>query len=382
MYSVRENVSILTAWHEYEEAKDGVLRDIRDGTMYRQRFLDNFGDSKYNICISLSADGVQKSGLSEKTVFPVVLRVESISTNVKSDDNLRHMVALVPGNYKNLNHFLAPIAAELHMLRTRGIDVDIAGYGTHTVRVAVVLINADLRAIQSLGGKYRDPAIQYACPNCTIEGTRHGHNRTIYKESKKRTRPYAQNDSLGARFKFIPVLGYGIPFIEDSLAICFGHNVKNGLRRIFGAHGDVGSDKFVQKLRDLEPRGRFPAGSTPWLVNAEAVNAFEVRIIHSLWSLTPKSPFQNKKGISISALKAKEIHHGISELRQDRRMIDYIRMLRSGLCELAIRETVPRQYANTTNKLLRAISDCLKESYHVGELDKLKVYPLSKSSLE
>ena len=62
----------------------------------------------------------------------------------------------------------------------------------------------------------------------------------------------------------------------------------------------------------------------------------------------------------------------MTELRLGRRMIDYVRMVRSGLCELAIDATVPRRYARVTNRLLRCISRCLQDSFRFSNLDELK----------
>lgn len=196
----------------------------------------------------------------------------------------------------------------------------------------------------------------------------------MYKETKRIAQPYKEGDSLGQKFKSIPVLGYGIPNLEETIAICFAHNVKNGLQRIFALHGDVGSSKFTEELRALEPHDRFPrAGAVEWLVDQRAVRTFEVRLLHSVWGRTTKSPFQNKKGVSISKQRAEEIYTGLTSLRQDRRMVDYIRMLRSGVCELAIYQTVPDPFATVTVQLLRAISRCLRDSVRVSELDDMKV---------
>lgn len=54
-------------------------------------------------------------------------------------------------------------------------------------------------------------------------------------------------------------------------------------------------------------------------------------------------------------------------------MIDYIRMLRSGLCEYAVEATVQMDYANTTNRLLRAVGRCLADHFRLSELGELEV---------
>jgi hypothetical protein len=230
------------------------LGEIRNGSIYRRHFLEKYADSKYNLCFSISGDGVQKSAITDKTVFPVAVRVESTPVSVKHDENLQHVCVLAPGDYQNLNHYLAKLSGELKCLESHGIKVNIAGVGVKVVKACVILLGGDLRAIQSMAGKYRDPAIKNACPGCELEGERHGANRTIYKESKHAANAYAAGDSLGPKFKRVPVLGYGISNLEEKLAMCFAHNVKNGMQRIFGMHGDVGKGvRLTDELRSLEP---------------------------------------------------------------------------------------------------------------------------------
>lgn len=57
-------------------------------------------------------------------------------------------------------------------------------------------------------------------------------------------------------------------------------------------------------------------------------------------------------------------------------MVDYIGMLRSGLCEYAIQQTVPNPYAGVTVRLIRALAKCLADSFREDELDKLEVVPV------
>lgn len=73
-------------------------------------------------------------------------------------------------------------------------------------------------------------------------------------------------------------------------------------------------------------------------------------------------------------------HHGmgtniltLSDLRLDRRMIDYINMLRSGLCEYAVNFTVSPEYAAVTVRLLRVLARCTADSFRQTELDAIEV---------
>lgn len=54
-------------------------------------------------------------------------------------------------------------------------------------------------------------------------------------------------------------------------------------------------------------------------------------------------------------------------------MVDYVRMIRSGIIINAIKETVPRHYAMVTIRLLRAIAKCFRDSFHENELEELEV---------
>eukprot|EP00466_Bigelowiella_natans_P017634 jgi/Bigna1/145908/aug1.105_g20616 len=256
-HSVKENVEILTSWCAKRDQQPTVLKDMRDGLLCRKRFSESKDahctDSKFNIAISPAGDGVQKSSLTDKSVFPIAARVESTDTSVKMDDNLQRVCAMAPGDCRKLDVHPAHLSSELKKLRN-GIVVDVAGIGERVVKASVVLLGGDLRALQPSSGKHRDPALAHACPNCDIRGVRHGLRRTVCKDGKREAGMHKDGDSLGNEFKSVPVLGHGIPHVEETLSMCFAHNVKNGSRRMFGMHGNVGkSAEFTEKLRSLEP---------------------------------------------------------------------------------------------------------------------------------
>lgn len=307
-----------------ERAAPKILQSITDGSLFRKRFIRRYSDSKYNLAISISGDGVTKSALTVKTVFPLSIRVESVNRRAKSDLNVQHMVALVPGDYGDLQLYLCLLSAELKKLAELGAEIDIPGVGIRRVRVCTILIAADCRALQSLAGKYRDPALQYACPNCLITGRRY-ENRTVYVEEERGpAEEYRLGDSTGPRFKCIPSLGYGVRNIEETLAICYAHNLKNVIVRIFEMHGNVGAAKLTDALRTADEkrpvrkRTRSVAGSAdtvPWRCDGHKVTVLEARILHAVSGMTPKSPFQNKSDARAKELRAKEIYTGMAGIR-------------------------------------------------------------------
>lgn len=312
IYSEESNVPIMTEWYYRSREEPTTMRDIRDGLLFRKRFLRHYGDSKYNVAISISGDGVQKSGVSSKTVFPLMIRVESTCTTVKTDANLQSMVMLCPGNYTNIQLLLSAVAAELHAL-SKGVMINIAGAGLQKVRICTLLLGGDMRAVQSLAGKHRDPRYNDACPNCEIEGTRHVRS-TIYMETKDSNPEYLPGDCTTNKFKTIPSLAYAIPDIEETIAICFAHNVKNMIVRIFAMHGNLGSVRFTDQKRRAERPGKFSDGGVPWACDTRAVMVLEHSILRAVWSRKTKSPFQFPDHISVKEHKAKELVHGLTDI--------------------------------------------------------------------
>lgn len=95
-------------------------------------------------------------------------------------------------------------------------------------------------------------------------------------------------------------------------------------------------------------------------------------MVNALSSDRPKSPFQSQKE-KTSRKRRREAYPGTSSLRQDRGMSHYIRMLRSGLCELAIICTVEsKHHASVTVGLLRVLRECLADSFERSELPALQ----------
>ena len=107
------------------------------------------------------------------------------------------------------------------------------------------------------------------------------------------------------------------------------------------------------------------------VANKELIEAFEIRLASSVAGDTPKSPFQCTDKLSEGVRKQ---YPGLKDLRYDRRMIDYIRMIRSGLIELALSECgIPDRYLRITLRLIRAVARCYADSFLVSELPALKV---------
>jgi hypothetical protein len=153
LWSVSENVMPLTSWHSGTERSNTplILRDIRDGQAFQHIFLRSFGESKYNMFLSINGDSVQKSAITDKSVHPIFLRVESVDPRYKEDANLSHLATLLQGDYNNVQMSIKRLAAELAALNA-GVYINIAGVGRRKVRACVAFVGGDLRALPGLVG--------------------------------------------------------------------------------------------------------------------------------------------------------------------------------------------------------------------------------------
>ena len=64
-------------------------------------FLREFYDSRFNMAMSTTGDGVRKSSVTQKSVFPVGIRIESLAPEVRLSPESQHMVLLLEADYDN-----------------------------------------------------------------------------------------------------------------------------------------------------------------------------------------------------------------------------------------------------------------------------------------
>lgn len=208
LYADAANVALLTKWHDTKDAgpdspEPRIISDYWHASAWRKGFLPEYGDNPYNVCVSLTGDGITKGSLTSKSVFPVSVRIESLPPQVRNAPETQHMMLLSKADFTDIDVSLVHVAAELKRLAETGVEIEIAGVGRKTVKVHVGTIEGDLRALPSLVGKYRDPAVEHACPNCMTVGRRYGTHRTVYDDQKEAP---AYDAVKLPEFKRIPVL--------------------------------------------------------------------------------------------------------------------------------------------------------------------------------
>ena len=152
LMGTRDRIKTATSWFfdntcNVQSSPPTVLKDIRDGSMWREQFLPQFGESKYNLCYSLCGDGVQKHRLTDSNMFPVMVRVDSLPPEVRDKTEYLHLLMLLPHGVKNYDVFMAPAIKELRMAAMDGIKLRTGPAANMMSRCCLLCASGDLRAI-------------------------------------------------------------------------------------------------------------------------------------------------------------------------------------------------------------------------------------------
>lgn len=96
---------------------------VSTGSQFRA-FVEEYGDSKFNIALATSGDGVQVRTISMSSVFPQMLRIETLPPDIRKRAESQHLSILLPNTYENFDLYMGPLVAELKQLRSpAGIEV-------------------------------------------------------------------------------------------------------------------------------------------------------------------------------------------------------------------------------------------------------------------
>lgn len=260
-----------------------------------------------------TGDGILKGSCTVKSVFPIAVKIESAPPQYR----VPLMSLLFKGSYANIDIYLLHLVRELIIASREGLMIMINGRLTR-VRICVIGVGGDLRALPGMIGKYQDPAHLYACLYCVREGVALGRGRTIYYDTLGPAPAYTSSCPENEPFKRTPILGAAIPDLVSKLMSCSAHTLKNFCIRLMQMHSNVGKAKWTENLlyleREIEPNkfhAVFP-DEVPWKASTQHITLFETRILNSHFGSNdkPKSPFQRAPGTSPSDLRKKEIFPG------------------------------------------------------------------------
>lgn len=272
----------MCAWFTDPRARPGrapsaELTDIWDSRAWDE-FLETHGNSRYSVALSICIDGVQKSTQTQKTITPIMIKIESLPASVRYKGSFQHCAGIIPPGYSNLDLYLSPLVQELMVYMQTGARVILANNTIVYAKVKMLMAGGDLRALPALIGIWRDPSPR-GCPVCQIRGQTLGFT-TRYKESKERA---AEKDGAlscaddnhgdsfdevdangldfvrpvdGQEFKRCPLIGALMNPISQS-AYCFAHGLKNFCVLMFETMSDSGRGKFTAARRQAQRR-RFP----------------------------------------------------------------------------------------------------------------------------
>ena len=88
LYSEEKNEALLTQWHADFSMAGGGNSDVQHGSTFKEVFLPNFGESKYNVAVTMGGDGLKMNSLANaNSLEPVFLRVEKRRNRVSRIDS-------------------------------------------------------------------------------------------------------------------------------------------------------------------------------------------------------------------------------------------------------------------------------------------------------
>lgn len=317
-----------------------MIKGARDGKAFRM-FLKEFKESKHNFGVALTADGIQRSSVSVKSFWPVMVRLETLPVCMRYKVKNMHVAMLLPSSMRNMDLFLTPLVDELCCLRG-GVTMEIKRSKpmrdiTADVRGGIVTVSGDLRAIPKMMRKVRDPALRGACLKCDLVGTR-WHNRTVYVTSANPTLTYWQNHHCAVRhnggmnndeddeseadsvdgsddassltdeadvgasagdihgtFKTMPLLIAALPYLktEECFFACFAHIIPNVMKDLSALCWNAGTKKTVDGCMDHSPGFVSTVGKPPWEINKTAASKWDETLLNARSPCIIKSPFHN-----------------------------------------------------------------------------------------
>lgn len=290
----------MCKWYDDPSARlDHVLPDVMTDGWHSEswsNFLRTHGDSRWNVAISMALDGVQKSNLTQKNITPIMVKIDSLPPSLRYKLDFLHCVGIIPSGYANLDLYLSVPLQEIAVLCHRGLDVNLKDGTVQRVRVKLMKVEGDLRALPGIIGIWRDPS-PTGCPDCTLLGERLGRT-TRFKERASRALPKRAilsrasddngvgPDSIddndvpmvlpadGDQFKRCPILGAVLDDVITQSVYCYAHGVKNFNVTIFKILADVDEFRFSQRERQ-DQKIRFsdlatnPGRKPPWVINKE-----------------------------------------------------------------------------------------------------------------
>lgn len=145
----------------------GSICDVQDGLMYEKLARSNFTNSRYNLSLKLSVDGVALSNSSTISAWPILLKINELPPHARRDHAI--LAGVWVGKHPIMSKYLEPLCKSLNSFFDEGVPVKLKNGSEISIKLALLSFHGDLPArakvlnMMQFNGKF-------PCIHCEDEG--------------------------------------------------------------------------------------------------------------------------------------------------------------------------------------------------------------------
>jgi hypothetical protein len=158
--------------HTRAVGDDGSIADVQDGVRWRHSFIHHFGESQYNLCLSVSSDSFPIDKKKKRSVTPVIAQLLNLPPWLRTKIGAQLLLMEVPSRAKKVGIYLKLLMRDINLLQQiKGVRM----WNAHIqqwirVRCTILFDNNDIVAAPKISGTRGSGSINGACHVCDVVG--------------------------------------------------------------------------------------------------------------------------------------------------------------------------------------------------------------------
>jgi hypothetical protein len=151
----------------------GEAHDVQDGSLWREfAQADRFGESKYNIALSLSSDGFSLDANKTRSLIPLIATILNLPPWLRGRFAAQLLLATLPEGANKVQLYLEPLLDELKLLQAAA---GVRMWNAHaaswvTVRATILFDMNDIVGAPKISSRRSGGSIHSPCHICDILG--------------------------------------------------------------------------------------------------------------------------------------------------------------------------------------------------------------------
>jgi len=171
-YACSQYAELLRYPHTRTVPANGGISDAQDGARWNQSFAAHFGESPYNIAISISSDSFPIDKKRKRSVTPIIAQILNLPPYLRARSGAFMLLMLIPACASKVDLYLQLLTRELRQLQA---DIGMPMWNEREkkwvrVRCTVLYDNNDIVAAPKISGTKGAGSIIGACHICDQRG--------------------------------------------------------------------------------------------------------------------------------------------------------------------------------------------------------------------